>query len=464
MKSKIHESQKTIKMMSKKIILPFVLLIGFSTFAQDHFSGISTSNRVGILNGTINPAEFSNLSKKFEINFYGLSFDVSNNKIGFNDLTSDTNLEDLIFTGTEAANMRIDGQILGPSFAMKWRNWGFGITTKANVKFDVVDVDTSLGNAIFNNNLALNSTFLNQPGNQRLSGTSYGEVGFSVARKIYENDKHKFDAGATLKFLFPGSYSNFGLSNLNGRITQNASGTYLTTDQPATLNIAYSGNLADSFSNFDDYTKSIFGGLNGVATDIGFTYQWKDGKDKYKIKSGIAIRNLGSMTFKDDNNFNTNYTLDIRPTPQNLQGLNLSLFDNINNLSDVEDVLFNNNYLNIDDRKKTDFRVNLPTLLTMYADFKIVPKVYITGFLQQKMKKDDGNDQITARNIFSVTPRVNLGFFEAYLPVSTDEISGTNVGFGFRLAGFYLGSNSIITSLADGKQANFYTGYRFAFL
>jgi hypothetical protein len=444
----------------KKLFITLSLVLCFSAIAQDHFSGISTSNRVGILNGSINPAEFANLSKKFEINFYGVSFDVSNNKIGFNDLTSDTNLEDLIFTGTESANMRIDGQILGPSFAMKWRKWGFGITTKANIKFDVVDVDTSLGNAIFNNNLTLNTTFLNQSGNQRLSGTSYGEVGFSVARKIYENDKHKFDAGVTLKFLFPGSYSNFGLSNLNGLITQNASGTFLTTDQPATLNIAYSGNLADSFSNFDDYTKSVFGGLNGVAADIGITYQWKDDKNKYKIKSGLAIRNLGSMTFKDDNNYNSNYTLSI-PTSN---PLNLSLFENINNLSEVENVLFNNNYLSIDDQNKTDFRVNLPTLLTMYADFKIVPKVYITGFLQQKMRNDDGNDQITARNIFSVTPRVNLGFFEAYIPVSSDEISGTNVGFGFRLAGFYLGSNSIITSLADGKQANIYTGYRLAFL
>ncbi len=166
------------------------------------------------------------------------------------------------------------------------------------------------------------------------------------------------------------------------------------------------------------------------------------------------------MTFKDDNNYNTNYTLDIPAS----NPLDLSLFENINNLSEVEDVLFNNNYLNINNQNKTDFRVNLPTLLTMYADFKIVSKVFVTGYLQQKMNNDDGNDQITARNIFSVTPRVNLGFFEAFLPVSTDDISGTNVGFGFRLAGFYLGSNSIITSLADGKQANIYTGYRLAFL
>ena len=443
----------------KTLLITISLLVGFVAIAQDNFSGISTSNRVGILNATINPAEFSNLSKKFEINFYGLSFDVSNNKIGFNDLISDTNLEDLIFTGTESVNMRIDGQILGPSFAMKWKKWGFGITTKANVKFDVVDVDTTLGNAIFNNDLPLNTTVLNQSENQRLSGTSYGEVGFSASRNVFENDNHRWDVGVTLKFLFPGSYSNFGLSNLNGTITQNASGTFLTTNQPANLNIAYSGSLADSFSNFNDYTQSVFGGLNGVATDIGVTYQWKDGKEKYKIKGGLSVRNIGSMTFKDDNNYNTNYTF----TTQGRPPLNLNLFENVDNLSEVEAILISNGYLT-QIPNKTDFKVNLPTLLTMYADFKIVPKLYVTGYLQQKMKKDDGNEQITSRNIFSVTPRVNLGFFEAYLPVSTDDISGTNVGFGFRLSGFYLGSNSIITSLTDGKQANIYTGFRYAFL
>ena len=443
----------------KTLLITISLLVGFVAIAQDNFSGISTSNRVGILNATINPAEFSNLSKKFEINFYGLSFDVSNNKIGFNDLISDTNLEDLIFTGTESVNMRIDGQILGPSFAMKWKKWGFGITTKANVKFDVVDVDTTLGNAIFNNDLPLNTTVLNQSENQRLSGTSYGEVGFSASRNVFENDNHRWDVGVTLKFLFPGSYSNFGLSNLNGTITQNASGTFLTTNQPANLNIAYSGSLADSFSNFNDYTQSVFGGLNGVATDIGVTYQWKDGKEKYKIKGGLSVRNIGSMTFKDDNNYNTNYTF----TTQGRPPLNLNLFENVDNLSEVEAILISNGYLT-QIPNKTNFKVNLPTLLTMYADFKIVPKLYVTGYLQQKMKKDDGNEQITSRNIFSVTPRVNLGFFEAYLPVSTDDISGTNVGFGFRLSGFYLGSNSIITSLTDGKQANIYTGFRYAFL
>lgn len=447
----------------KKIILTVSLFIGLITFAQDHFSGISTSNRVGILNANINPAELANLSKKFEVNIYGLSFNVANNKIAFSDFNSDTDFEQLLFQGSSPVNARIDAEILGPGFAMRWQKWGFAITTKAHAKFDMVDIDPTIGNAITNDNFVLNTTLLDNPGNQRLSGTSYGEVGLSVARTVFETENHRFSAGITLKILFPGSYSNFGLSNLNGTVNENASGAYLTTNSPATLNIAYSGNLAESFTNFDDYSKSIFGGLNGFAGDIGFNYQWKKGKD-YKLNAGLAIRNIGSMTFKDDNNASTNYVLDIQATPQNPQGLDLSSFENVDSLRDVEQILTDNGYLT-QTSGQTDFKVKLPTVLSTYADFKLVPKVYITAYLQQKINEDSSNSQITVPNIFSITPRVNLGFFETYVPVTFNEISGTNVGFGFRLGGFYLGTSSLVSALiSDSKQGDIYTGFRWGFL
>ena len=175
----------------------------------------------------------------------------------------------------------------------------------------------------------------------------------------------------------------------------------------------------------------------------------------------MSIRNIGSMTFNNSNNSSTNYTLNIPAS----NPLNLSDFENANNLSEVENILLApaNNYLS-QTPNKSAFKVNLPTLFTLYGDFKIVPKIYITGFMQQKMKNDEDNAQITGLNIYSVTPRVNLGFFEAYVPISNNDISGTNVGLGFRLGGFYIGSGSIITALSDSKQADLYTGFRWAFL
>jgi len=103
--------------------------------------------------------------------------------------------------------------------------------------------------------------------------------------------------------------------------------------------------------------------------------------------------------------------------------------------------------------------------LNLYADIKIIPKLNITLFTQQKINSNSGNNQITSQNIISATPRFSVGFFEAYIPVALNEVSGTTAGVGFSLGGFFLGSNSAITALtSDGKQADFYTGFRFGFL
>ena len=56
-------------------------------FAQDHYSGINTSSRIGILNGSFNPAEFSNMVNATEVHVFSLSVMETNNKISFSDTT-----------------------------------------------------------------------------------------------------------------------------------------------------------------------------------------------------------------------------------------------------------------------------------------------------------------------------------------------------------------------------------------
>lgn len=51
----------------KKVSL-LLFFIGISSFAQEHFSGISTSKRGGLLNTHNNPAELVNMNSKFEVN------------------------------------------------------------------------------------------------------------------------------------------------------------------------------------------------------------------------------------------------------------------------------------------------------------------------------------------------------------------------------------------------------------
>lgn len=452
----------------KKIVFISLAFIGFNSYSQEHFAGLTTSSRAGLLAGAMNPAEFANANKKIEVNLYGLSVNGSNNKIGFEDIISGKNLETILFAPGEAVNARLDAEVYGPSVGIKILGWGFGVSTKVNGKLNVVDVEANLGDALVNG--ATQNIPLKFENNQRVVGTTWGEVGLSLARTIVDNENNKFSIGATMKLMFPGSYSNIGLSSFDANITKVGTDYFLNTNKAANLNIAYSGNLGNSFTDFSDYSKSIFGGLNGFVGDIGVSYQRKDksildivkNRNKYKLSIGTSIKNIGSMTFKDDNNYNTNYQLNI-PTSN---PINVKEFENVDNLSQIETILKDKGYL-ANSANKTDFVVKLPTTLVAYADLKLISKLYISGFIQQKLSDDSDNDQITAQNYITVTPRINLGFFEAYVPLSNSEISGFNAGFGFRLGGFYLGSGSAITSFLDqknSKQADIYTGFRWGFL
>jgi hypothetical protein len=460
----------------KKHLFAFLILLNLNSFAQEHFTGLINSSRVGIITASMNPAELSNLGNKIEINTFGTSINVSNNKIGFNDIIDGKNLKNLIFIGNDPVNMRLDAEIYGPSASLKIMKWGLAITTKANGKLNVVNADVNLGDALINkavNDLiTTGETKISNTNNQRLVGTTWGEIGLSAARTIIDSEDNKFSVGATFKLLFPGSYSNLGISAFNGTIYKNTNvvnGSPLNQiylkDANANLNFAYSGNLADSFTNFNDYSKSVFGGLNGFMGDIGVNYQRKDKSiadvlksiNKYKINIGASIKNIGSMTFKNDNNYSTDYKLNVGNP-----GISLEDFAGVDNLNQVENKLFPTANPN-----KKDFTVKLPTTFVAYADIKVISKIYVSGYYQKKLSNDDDNDQITGQNIITVTPRLNLGLFEAYIPLTQSEISGFNAGFGFRLGGFYIGSGSIISAglnKENSKQADFYTGFRWGFL
>ncbi|MBC7640724.1 MAG: hypothetical protein H7174_00040 [Flavobacterium sp.] len=453
----------------KKTILILLMFIGFNTSAQEHFSGISTSRRVGIINASMNPAELVNLSGKFEANIFATSVNVANNKIGFKDILAGDDLKKALFKGTDPANFKTDVEVYGPSFAVNLKKWAFGITTKMNARLDVVDVNTQLADAIINKNVLglLSTSTYNNDYNQRVAATTWGELGLTAATNIINTDKHRFNAGVTFKFLFPGSYANFGLDKFAGDLNIIGTKNYIN-NATAGLNVAYSGGLANSFTNFGDYTKALIGGLNGFAGDIGVNYQLKDknssAKNAYKLNLGASIRNVGSMTFKDSNNYATTYKLNINSTIASPNGQDLDDFNNVKNLGDVENVLKNNGYLNIVP-VQNKFDVKLPTVFSGYADVKIIYKFFLTGFVQRKMNSNNNNEQITSQNIITLTPRFSTKYVEVFLPISNSDIAGSTTGFGLRLGGFFISSNSILSALtSDSKQADFNTGFRWSFL
>lgn len=444
----------------KKVFISTALLIGIIGVAQEHFSGINTSKRVGILNANINPAELNNLSSDFEVSVFNFSTNISNNKITFNELVNGSNIEDKFFTGTDPANIRLDVLINGPSFAMKYKKWGFGLFSSANVKTNAIDVDVNLGDALTNS--FVGSAAINSNYNQRLNAATWGEIGLAASRNILDSEKHRFNVGATIKFLFPGSYMNLGVSNLKGTIT-NTFGDINLTNATANVNISYSGSLADNYTDSSNYSKLFAGGLNGFGAEIGVNYQLKEPKtdesssNGYKLNAGLSFRNMGTMSFKSENNVATDYNLEI----QGFEALNLNQFDGSESITDIETILVNSGYLTVENTSK-DFKIKLPAVINAYVDYHIHNKWYISAYTQQKLADDSENDFTTIQNVITVTPRFSGKHYEVYVPFSQNEVSDFTTGFGFRLGGFFMGSSSIITAVInDSTQADIYLGFRF---
>lgn len=446
----------------KKAIVILTILILKQSFAQEHFSGINISRRVGLLNASFNPAELTNLSSKYEVNVFNTSLNVSNNKISFGDIVnSDKNVEDLIFQGDEPVNMRLDLLINGPAFAMKHEKWAFGITTSAVAKANIIDVDVTLGDALTNSgiNSIIGLTGVNSNYNQKINAATWGELGFTIARDVFENDKYKFSAGTNIRLLFPSSFTNFGADKFKGTVV-NTAGNLSLTDTQANLNIAYAGPIANGFTDANNFNDFFSSGINGYALDLGINFKIKSDDDNdYKFNSGISIKNIGSMTFKENNNVSTNYNLTI----SNTEFLDLNQFENVDNIKDIEQILLNSGYLTKNE-STSDFTIKLPTLFTAYADLKLSSKFSVSAFTQQKLVDDSNNDFSTTQNSITITPRFFGKSYEVYLPLSQNEISGFTGGFGFRLGGFFMGSGSILTAMInDTQQADVYLGFRIGF-
>lgn len=449
--------------MKNRFILHLALILSISVaFSQEHFSGITTSSRGGLLNGYYNPAELSNMNMKFDVNLFNTSINFSNNKLTFNDLLDSENLENKFFSGTEAANVRLDALILGPGVAFKNGNWTYAVSTLANIKANIINVDTQLGDAIQNGSLSnfISQTTISSIDNQRINAATWGEIDLSISRKLIDIARHQINAGATIKLLFPSAYANFSASNLQGTIRNNL-GDIELANASAQINLAYSGFLGNDFNNTSNYANFFKQGINGVAFDIGGTYRFKEANsNKYIVSAGLAVKNIGGMSYKDDSNTSIDYNLNVGNFPT----LDLNQFESASSLSEIEEILSQPQNAQFFQKTKTSasFKVKLPTTINAYADFKLTSKFYATATINQKVTDDSESDVTTTQNTYSIIPRFVYRQLEIFAPQASNEISGFTSGLGFKIYGFYIGSSSIVTAaLNNSKQADIYLGLRF---
>lgn len=460
----IHElSSFTLKelIFMKNIIIAVGLLLSTTlVYGQHSLIGIQNSNRKGMIHVAMNPAEINHLHRKVEVNLFSGGATVSNNALSFRDIIEEEgDLLDLAFDRiNEPVNLSAEMQLLGPSFGFSTGEWSFGFISQAFAKADIIDLDPNLGEALTDNGFfnGFNEVLLGGTSNQKVYASGWTELGVTAGRELWADDsrKHVISAGATAKLLVPAAYINARVTRLRATLIQNGD-EFSLTDAQGGLHFSYPKDLEDQ--NIEDYMLDRFslGNISGVAFDLGLTHQWTP-EYTTRLRSGISVRNIGGMSLGSVQS-SSNYSINI---PQG-QAFRLDLLNG--DLDEIEDQLLNSGYFTANSRTE-EVRAALPTIISAYTDAFISENFQVSISGQFRIADKTGSEQLVTQNVFAVTPRLTLGIFEVYSPWAHYEVSGLTGGLGFRLGGFFLGSQSVLTGLlADTKQADVHLGFSMGF-
>ncbi|MEZ4968769.1 MAG: DUF5723 family protein [Flavobacteriaceae bacterium] len=447
--------------MNKSILVAFLILITTAVNGQSYI-GFGTDNYNGVHGLISNPANIVDSRFKTDINLIGASGLLGNDYYSakFGDVFKDD--FDFDVDGTKspknANNAYGNVDILGPSFMfnINSRN-SLAVFTRGRVFFNLNDINGDTYDNI-SNEFDENEDFNVNEGDYQISANAWAETGITYATVLLNQEQHFLKGGISLKYLM--GYGNAYSSGKNIIIDYDADGSGTTGSIDSQGEIAY-GNSNNITNDFEDY--EFEKSADGFGMDLGFIYEWrphfadytvtdKDGNpyapkdiNKYKLKFGLSLTDLGSLKYEGTEN-----AYDIT---------NSISEDDFDNEEGFEDKL-NNLYTQI--RSGNASKAVLPTALHLNADWNINNHFYLNLNTDLSLTSKSNPNTNSIANIVSLTPRFESKWFSFYSPISYIENLGVQWGAGFRAGPLYIGSGSILTVLTsdNSKGADVYAGLK----
>ncbi|MBW8048997.1 MAG: hypothetical protein FVQ77_01390 [Cytophagales bacterium] len=288
----------------------------------------------------------------------------------------------------------------------------------------------------------------------RINAMSWSELGLSYATTIIQNPYFSINAGATIKRLYgyAGGYllnRSLELQLIDQDIYSDINVEYGFIDPDS-----YDPSFSDdpSFSEYRQYMKSLKKG-KGYGLDIGIVIKQMDVFKRVYYKGGSkVIRLLGE---KDKINYQWRLGLSLIDVGRikfnkDAQKYEIKSLSNTSIIKDL-DILLNSKDYDFPDTNLNfaAFNMMLPTAFSMQADYKIKGKFYMNSTWVQKIVfRGPGVDRA---NIFSLTPRFELDWFELDLPFVLYQYRYPRFGMAVRIGFFTIGSDKIGSILIPGK-------------
>jgi outer membrane protein OmpA-like peptidoglycan-associated protein len=459
--------------MSKRYLFVLSALLLTLSSAAQIFPGYRTSNYTGVNGVFFNPANIADNRYKWDVNLLSANAFVGNDQTGqkFSEITKSFHTDSLkskLLRGNGKVNSLIYLDLTGPSFMIGLgRNTAIAVTSRSRVFANGKDVNGNLALATIDAGHSNVATPYNFNSNQSMiHAMGWTELGVSLGQVFTaEKSRHFFKGGLTLKYLGGTADSYLRMKDITGTIGYTGGTNYITG--PASGAILLNSTGTDNFSDYHIGDLLKFRG-SGIGGDIGFVYEWRPPANysmyetdrfanKYKIRVGVALLDVGMIKFNKPGNIATYYQVDI-PAPDQYD-LNRFSGKSIGDFKAVLDA--SPGYFISGQPKTSSYSVNLPT--TVQADFDWLPGAGIGLNLAARINVyHSGYFRLYDFNAYSFTPRWENRIFSVELPLNYNDLTQFNAGLGFRIGPLFFGSGSILSALVhESKQADAYVGLHF---
>jgi outer membrane protein OmpA-like peptidoglycan-associated protein len=481
--------------MKLSFIIASILSIG--SILSQNYQGVATSNYAGIMGTQLQPASFVDGRFVVDINLVGLNLNTYQN-FGYFDAKAMRNVQGnggywwkksfvdtAIYNSWASPDSTFMDRYLIRSYTKDSKtvlglynniqvdilNFNFhispkialGLFARARSITNIDNLDPKL--AVLAENGLDYSQLWNQKLNEELvniNHLSWTEYGFNYGQVVMDKGEHFVKAGGSLKLLSGNAAAYFYTNNFEYNL-KNADTSFLLQGD---FNYGYSQNI-DDYINGTSQNYFQRASNWGVGVDLGAVYEWRQGyenyqydmdgktgiwarhKNKYKMRIGASILDIGGMRFQKgglSRNFSARST----------NPFDLTVFQSATNLYEFDQVidsLINNpgqDWIADQDTASTFF-MRTPSAFSLQFDYHIWKGFYVnaTSMINLIGKKTDA--KVKVPNQFSITPSFDIAGIGLHLPISYNKYSGLRAGIATRLGPLTVGITDYRTLLARGK-------------
>jgi outer membrane protein OmpA-like peptidoglycan-associated protein len=488
-----------MKTLYKILLFAGTIVMPFLGNSQNYL-GVASSNYAGVMGTDLQPASFVDSRFVVDVNLFSFNFNMYQNAMSFDtkDMpkwwTKSFMDADIYDSWAKPDSTFMDRYLIKNynksstkqlgiynNIQLDVLNFMFHINPKIAVGFsgklrsitNIDRIDPKLAVLAENGldysdlwNLKLNNELLS------VNHLSWMEYGINYAQVIKDDGEHFMKIGGRAKYLAgiaaPYMYTDdfeYSLKNKDTSFSLRGDFDY-----------GYSGNI-------DGYIDGSAGGFPkasskfGLGLDIGFVYEWRpdwkeykydmDGEtniwrrdqEKYKIRAGASIVDIGGMKFQKgglSRNFSVNST----------NAFDLNTFSGASSLvgfdEKIDSLINTNTGWTAGENTSSTFFMKTPTALSLQLDYHIWKWFYVntTGMINMISKKN--STKVHIANQVSLTPSFDHAWFGLHLPISYNQYSGFKAGVATRLGPLTVGMTDFRTLLATGKVsgAEFFMGLR----